>query len=390
MLNAGPGYGGGCLPKDLRSFMARAGELGVEEVITFLREVDEINRRRRARIIDVAHELVGADWVGRKVDRPRRRVQGRHRRRPVLARTRHGRPDPAARRERRRCTTRRRWRTRAGSVRRCSYAASAIEACEGAHVVLHLTEWPEFRELDPAELKTVVVEPGDRGRPAGAGRGRVARRGLDLPGARQALTGSGQALPRLVSRRFDRRLGAGRGANDAARIAGRLTATRPVSSATPAIPSSTSFTPWRSISSPSSGFITTSARFWHSTRPTAPGTGSPWLTEFISSGSTWPVNGPTRSRLSTRLATIASAAVVGERQPGQPDARPAPSRAQANRPGRGNAPLARMRSATTPTPTLRAATSRPGGTPRPSRGRARTAAAAARPRHQHPGHHRHR
>jgi UDPglucose 6-dehydrogenase len=67
MLNAGPGYGGGCLPKDLRSFMARAGELGVEEIITFLRGVDDINRRRRSRIIDVAHELVGATWVGRKV-----------------------------------------------------------------------------------------------------------------------------------------------------------------------------------------------------------------------------------------------------------------------------------------------------------------------------------
>ena len=100
MLNAGPGYGGGCLPKDLRSFMARAGELGVEEIITFLRAVDEINRRRRSRIIDVAHELVGARLGRAQGRRTRRRVQGRHRRRTVLPRTGHRGPDPAARRDR--------------------------------------------------------------------------------------------------------------------------------------------------------------------------------------------------------------------------------------------------------------------------------------------------
>ena len=102
MLNAGPGYGGGCLPKDLRAFMARAGELGVEEVITLLREVDDINQHRRARIVDVTHELLGARMGRPERDRPRCGLQGRHGRRPRLARTRRGRPDPAARRDRHR------------------------------------------------------------------------------------------------------------------------------------------------------------------------------------------------------------------------------------------------------------------------------------------------
>ena len=48
-LDAGLGFGGGCLPKDIRAFMARAGELGVDQALTFLREVDAINMRRRER-----------------------------------------------------------------------------------------------------------------------------------------------------------------------------------------------------------------------------------------------------------------------------------------------------------------------------------------------------
>ncbi len=158
MLNAGPGYGGGCLPKDLRSFMARAGELGVEEIITFLRAVDEINRRRRSRIIDVAHELVGGDWTGRKVavlgaafkagtddvrSSPALDIAGRIQLHGATVTV----YDPQA-------------TENARLVRpTLNYASSAAEACQGAHVVLHLTEWPEFRELDPAELKTVVSNP---------------------------------------------------------------------------------------------------------------------------------------------------------------------------------------------------------------------------------------
>jgi UDPglucose 6-dehydrogenase len=157
-LNAGPGYGGGCLPKDLRAFMHRAGELGVEEVITLLREVDDINQHRRARIVDLTHELLGGEWVGKNVtvlgaafkagtddvrDSPALDVAGRiqlHGANVTVF-------DPEAMENARRVRP---------TLR---YAPTALEACRDAHAVLHLTEWPEFRELDPVTLKEVVTDP---------------------------------------------------------------------------------------------------------------------------------------------------------------------------------------------------------------------------------------
>ncbi|NMK31165.1 UDP-glucose/GDP-mannose dehydrogenase family protein, partial [Staphylococcus capitis] len=58
-LNAGLGFGGGCLPKDIRAFMARAGELGASHALTFLREVDSINMRRRTRMVELATKACG-------------------------------------------------------------------------------------------------------------------------------------------------------------------------------------------------------------------------------------------------------------------------------------------------------------------------------------------
>ncbi|MGH3389079.1 MAG: UDP-glucose dehydrogenase family protein, partial [Actinomadura sp.] len=66
-LNAGLGFGGGCLPKDIRAFMARAGELGADQALTFLREVDSINMRRRVRMVDLAREQCGGSIVGRRI-----------------------------------------------------------------------------------------------------------------------------------------------------------------------------------------------------------------------------------------------------------------------------------------------------------------------------------
>ena len=66
-LNAGLGFGGGCLPKDIRAFMARAGELGVDQALTFLREVDSINMRRRTRMVDLAREECGGSIAGRRI-----------------------------------------------------------------------------------------------------------------------------------------------------------------------------------------------------------------------------------------------------------------------------------------------------------------------------------
>ena len=79
-LNAGLGFGGGCLPKDIRAFIARAGELGAGEALTFLREVDAINQRRRQRVVDLAAELLNRPWPGCAGGRARGGVQARLRR----------------------------------------------------------------------------------------------------------------------------------------------------------------------------------------------------------------------------------------------------------------------------------------------------------------------
>lgn len=66
-LNAGIGFGGGCLPKDIRAFMARAGELGADQALTFLREVDAINMRRRTRVVELTRELCEGSLLGKRI-----------------------------------------------------------------------------------------------------------------------------------------------------------------------------------------------------------------------------------------------------------------------------------------------------------------------------------
>jgi UDPglucose 6-dehydrogenase len=66
-LNAGVGFGGGCLPKDIRAFTARAEELGRGESVAFLKEVDAINLRRRRRVVELAQEALGGAVFGRKI-----------------------------------------------------------------------------------------------------------------------------------------------------------------------------------------------------------------------------------------------------------------------------------------------------------------------------------
>ncbi|MFI6733850.1 UDP-glucose dehydrogenase family protein [Nonomuraea sp. NPDC050451] len=155
-LNAGLGFGGGCLPKDIRAFMARAGELGADQALTFLREVDAINMRRRARMVDLARELAGGSFHGCTVgvlgaafkpnsddirDSPALDVAVTigHQGGQVTV------YDPIA----------------LGNARKAhpelNYGESALDAVRGAHVVLLLTEWQEFVELDPEELGAVVA-----------------------------------------------------------------------------------------------------------------------------------------------------------------------------------------------------------------------------------------
>ena len=155
-LNAGLGFGGGCLPKDIRAFMARAGELGVDQALSFLREVDAINMRRRVRMVDLAREECGGSIVGRRIavlgaafkphsddvrDSPalsvaaQMQLQGAS---VVVA-------DPEAV-----PNAKRKWPDLA-------FAASADEALAGADLVLVLTEWPEYTSLDPAAAKSLVA-----------------------------------------------------------------------------------------------------------------------------------------------------------------------------------------------------------------------------------------
>ncbi|GAA0475938.1 UDP-glucose/GDP-mannose dehydrogenase family protein [Streptomyces sp. NPDC046215] len=156
-LRAGIGFGGGCLPKDIRAFMARAGELGVDQALTFLREVDSINMRRRGHMVELARETVGGSFLGQRV--------------AVLGAT--FKPDSDDVRDSPALNVAGQIHLQGGQVtvydpkgmdnaRRLfptlAYAPTALEACRGAQVVLHLTEWGEFRELDPAALATVVAE----------------------------------------------------------------------------------------------------------------------------------------------------------------------------------------------------------------------------------------
>ncbi|MEU5219167.1 UDP-glucose/GDP-mannose dehydrogenase family protein [Streptomyces sp. NPDC020807] len=158
-LRAGIGFGGGCLPKDIRAFMARAGELGADQALTFLREIDSINMRRRGQMVEMAREVLGgSSFLGRRV--------------AVLGAT--FKPDSDDVRDSPALNVAGQIHLQGGQVtvydpkgmenaRRLfptlGYADTAVEAVRGADVVLHLTEWREFRELDPAELAPVVASP---------------------------------------------------------------------------------------------------------------------------------------------------------------------------------------------------------------------------------------
>lgn len=155
-LRAGIGFGGGCLPKDIRAFMARAGELGVDQALTFLREVDSINMRRRAHMVELAREACGGSgFLGKRIavlgaafkpdsddvrDSPALNVAGQIHLQGGQVTV----YDPKAMENARRLFP------------TLGYAPSALEAVRGADAVLHLTEWREFRELDPEALGAVA------------------------------------------------------------------------------------------------------------------------------------------------------------------------------------------------------------------------------------------
>jgi UDPglucose 6-dehydrogenase len=156
-LHAGLGFGGGCLPKDIRAFMARAGELGVDQALSFLTEVDAINMRRRARMVELARELLDDSLLNRRVgvlgaafkpdsddirDSPALDVATRIQKLGATVCV----YDPAAMDNAKR------------KYPDLEYRDSAVDAVRDADIVLHLTEWREFRDMDPATISNVVAQ----------------------------------------------------------------------------------------------------------------------------------------------------------------------------------------------------------------------------------------
>ncbi len=155
-LNAGAGFGGGCLPKDIRAFIARAEELGRGQSVAFLKEVDSINLRRRERVVELALREFGGSVYGRRIavlgltfkpdsddvrDSPALDVAVRLRGlgAEVVA------TDPRG------IETARRRHPQLG------YVEGLEDALRGAELVALMTEWQEYRDLDPTEVARLVA-----------------------------------------------------------------------------------------------------------------------------------------------------------------------------------------------------------------------------------------
>jgi len=154
-LQAGIGFGGGCLPKDIRAFMARAEELGAEQALEFLREIDAINLRARRRVIDVVRADLSEDLTQYKI--------------AVLGAT--FKPDSDDVRDSPALDIAAQLQAAGATVvvhdpkgieparkrfPNLDYAEKVSDCVKGADAILHLTEWKEYRELDPSVIGQLV------------------------------------------------------------------------------------------------------------------------------------------------------------------------------------------------------------------------------------------
>jgi UDPglucose 6-dehydrogenase len=154
-LQAGIGFGGGCLPKDIRAFMARAEELGAKQALEFLREIDAINLRARLRVIDVVRSELSEDLSEYKI--------------AVLGAT--FKPDSDDVRDSPALDIAAQLNAAGAQVvvndpqgieparirfPNLEYAINVNDALKDADLVLHLTEWKEYRRIDPATISSLV------------------------------------------------------------------------------------------------------------------------------------------------------------------------------------------------------------------------------------------
>lgn len=157
-LAPGLGFGGGCLPKDIRAFLARAEELGIGESLTFLKNIDSINVNRRQSAVDLARGMLGGSLENRRIavlgaafkpnsddvrDSPALSVAAALQSHGAHVRV----HDPEAVENAR------------GAYPHLNYTTEIDKVFEGAELTLHLTEWQEYRQLDPAHLSTLVTAP---------------------------------------------------------------------------------------------------------------------------------------------------------------------------------------------------------------------------------------
>ncbi|HXD28926.1 MAG TPA: UDP-glucose/GDP-mannose dehydrogenase family protein [Arthrobacter sp.] len=150
-LNAGVGFGGGCLPKDIRALQTRVSELGLNHTMDFLHNVDDINLRRRDRVVALAHQMLEDSVAGRRIavlgvafkpdsddvrDSPALDVAGRLYNDGAEVAVYDPEGNDNARRR----------------FPRLAYVDSVAEAAADADLVLLLTEWQEFKDLTPRDL----------------------------------------------------------------------------------------------------------------------------------------------------------------------------------------------------------------------------------------------
>ena len=160
-LNAGIGFGGGCLPKDIRGFVARADELGVGSSLDFLKNIDEINLRRRGRVLDVATDELG-ELAGKRIavwglafkpdsddirDSPALDiVESLARAGAQVVAADPQASIPAAKRI-----------DAAGLSGQVSVSDDYLGAAAGVDAIVVATEWKAFQEVDPKAIASVVA-----------------------------------------------------------------------------------------------------------------------------------------------------------------------------------------------------------------------------------------